>query len=297
MDYRLEVFMAVAAEGGVGAAARRLHLSQPAVTQHIKRLEETMGAALFTRSRSGVTLTPAGVLLLGHAREVARLDGEVARKIHGDGAALNGRLRLGASTTILQYFLPEVLVGFRQRHPGIEIDVIEANTDGIIGALLAQRIDLGLIEAPCRRRDLRVEVFGGDEIVIVAAPTDSLAKQRRVTLKVLAERHWVMRETGSGTRQSVEKALQEQGMDLRRLRVIQELPSTEAIKRVVAAGMGIGFVSRLSVEHELSAGVLALLEVRMAPIRRPFSAIRPQGSQPTGLPSLFVGELTRAAEG
>lgn len=291
MDYRLEVFCRVAEHQSISAAARALRISQPAVTQHIKMLEESFSVALFLRSRNGVILTEAGVLLLAHARRVAGLEEEVAQKLRGPGSVLGGRIRLGASTTVIQYYLPGVLARFKQRYPVVEVEVLEGNSEAMIGALLAQRIEMGLIEAPCRRRDLRAQGFFEDEIVVIAAPNEPLVEKRSVTLQHLMERPLIMREQGSGTRQVVEGCLHKLKVDTSRLRIIQELPSTEAIKRVVAAGLGLGFVSRISIQNEIADGSLVVMPVRHLSIRRPFSVILPLGPDPIGLRQVFLGFL------
>lgn len=295
MEYRLDVFRRVAELQSISAAARALRLSQPAVTQHVKALEEAYSSALFIRSRHGVSLTEAGVILLDHARQAARLDEEVAGRLRMANALVAGRLRLGASTSILQYFLPEILVAFKRRHAAVEIEVVPGNSDEVIGALLAQRVDMGMIEAPCRRRDLRVQGVFEDEIAAIAAADDPLASTRSVPLRKLASRPIVFREPGSGTRQCVEGCLARHGVAAKALRIVQELPSTEAIKRAVAAGMGIGFVSRISISQELAGGTLAVLDIHRLRIRREFSAIFPLGPDPVGLRQVFL-EFLRGGE-
>lgn len=289
MNYRLEVFCRVAEQQSISAAARVLHISQPAVTQHIKVLEDSYAAALFLRTRQGVVLTEAGVVLLDHARRVSALEEEVAHKLRQSKLALEGRIRLGASTTIIQYHLPDVLTRFKLRHPAVEVEVLEGNSDDIIGALLAQRIEIGLIEVPCRRRDLRAQSFFEDEIVVIGSPTN--VPRHPKTVAQLIEHPLIVRESGSGTRKTVEASLHRLKVDVSRLKVIQELPSTEAIKRVVAAGLGFGFVSRISISSELADGSLAIVPIRHLYIKRPFSTILPLGPDPVGLRQVFLGFL------
>src|ERR1700677_2680281 len=173
MDYRLHVFHQVAESGSLTKAAQKLHLSQPAVTKHIKLLEEEFRTPLFVRSANGVKLTKAGLILLKHAQQAGKLYEEVRQKIESRQDTFSGRIRLGCSTTITQYFLPGPLMALKKRHPLVELEVIEGNSDAIISALLAQRIELGLIESPCRRRDLRVQSFYEDEIVLISSDADA----------------------------------------------------------------------------------------------------------------------------
>ena len=289
MDYRLEVFCRVAEQQSISAAARVLRISQPAVTQHIKILEDTYASALFLRTRQGVVLTEAGVVLLEHARRVSVLEEEVSHQLRQSERALEGRIRLGASTTNIQYHLPAVLTRFKQRHPAVEVEVLEGNSDDIIGMLLAQRIEIGLIEVPCRRRDLRAQSFFEDEIVVIGSPEN--AHKHPTTVAQLIEHPLIVRELGSGTRKTVEGSLHRLKVDVSRLNVIQELPSTEAIKRVVAAGLGFGFVSRISITSELADGSLVIVPIRHLSIKRPFSTILPLGPDPVGLRQVFLGFL------
>ena len=288
MDYRLKVFCCVADLQSISAAAKKLRISQPAVTQHIKMLEESYSCTFFLRSRTGVSLTEAGATLLGYARRIAALDEEVATKLRNPESHLGGHLRLGVSTTIIQYYLPKVLAEFKQRHAAVSIQVVESNSMGVISALLAQRIDIGLIESPCRRRDLRAESFFDDEIVVIISPGDPLAKKRFIGIEEFSRQSFVFRELGSGTRQCFEESLQRLKMNIKKLSIVQEFSSTETIKRAVAEGMGLGFVSRISITNELANGSLSILKVRGLEIRRHFSTILPLGPDPVGLRQVFL---------
>jgi DNA-binding transcriptional LysR family regulator len=288
-DHRLHIFREVAELGSLTKASRRLHLSQPAITKHIKLLEEEFRLPLFVRSAVGVRLTEAGLILLKHVQQTEDLYEQVRQKMETRQEELSGRIRLGCSTTITQYFFPRTLLALKKKHPAVEVEVIEGNSDFVISAVLAQRIELGLIESPCRRRDLRVRSFYEDEIILVASPQDSRTHLKPADLQ---KEPLVFREVGSGTRLCVEGALNKLGLTLRKLNIVQELPSTEAIKRVVAGGLGLGFVSKLSVADEIQSGQLVQLKVRGLNIQRPFSAILPLGPDPVGLRQLVLAFLT-----
>ncbi len=293
IDYRLHVFRQVAEMRSLTRASKALHLSQPAVTKHIKLLEEELRVPLFVRSSTGVALTDAGTILLQYVQATEKSRAAMMEKLRGPAGVLAGRLRLGASMTIASYYLPEILVGFRARHASVTCDVVEGNTDIIVGLLLDQRIELGLVEGPCRRREIQVRPFYEDEIIWIAAPSDALAKMKNVTPKALLERPVISRELGSGTRRVVELALRQEGIPLSRLRIEQELPSTEAIKRMVAAGAGIGYVSRLSVGQELASGQLVQIPCVRLRIKRPFSVLIPQGPDPVGIVQAFTKFIMR----
>jgi DNA-binding transcriptional LysR family regulator len=297
IDYRLHVFRQVAEMRSLTKASKALHLSQPAVTKHIKLLEEELRLPLFVRSSSGVVLTDAGTIFLQHVQEAEKERAAVLERLQGPVGLLTGRLRLGCSMTIASYYLPGVLVGFNIKYPSVMCEVVEGNTELIVGLLLDQRIDLGLVEGPCRRREIQVRPFYEDEIIWVAAPSDALAKIKKPTAKALLERPVIGRELGSGTRRVVEMSLRQQGIPLASLRVSQELPSTEAIKRMVAAGAGIGYVSRLCVEQELASGKLVRIYCPKLEIKRPFSVLIPQGPDPTGIVQAFSKFVAQASAG
>ena len=297
IDYRLHVFRHVAEARSLTKASKALHLSQPAVSKHIKLLEEELRVALFVRSSSGVALTEAGMILLKHAQETEKARAAVLAKLQAPVGLLTGSLRLGSSMTIASYYLPEVLVGFKATHAAVKCDVLEGNTDFILGLLLDQRIDLGLVEGPCRRREIQVRPFYQDEVIWVAAPCDPLAKVKNPSPQALLERPIISRELGSGTRRVMELALRRQGCALSRLRIEQELPSTEAIKRMVAAGAGIGYASRLSVQQELASGQLVEIRCAKLQMKRAFSILIPQGPDPIGLVQAFSTFLTLPVKG
>ena len=287
MDYRLQVFCRVAEQQSISAAARMLHISQPAVTQHIKFLEDSFQTTLFIRSRNGVLLTDSGSILLAHARRVSELAEAVTEKLRQKDSQLQGRIRLGASTTIAGYFLPKILVAFKKEHPSVEIEITGGNSNAVINALLSQRIDVGLIEAPCSRHDLKKETFFEDEIVVIVSAKHPLASKKSISLKKLLQYPVVLREPGSGTRQCIEGSLKQNNIALNHLKIVQELPNTEAIKRVVAAGLGVGFISKTCLPYQDANSSLKTIAIRGVEIRRFFSIILPLGADPTGIRQIF----------
>jgi len=297
IEYRLHVFRRVAELRSLTKAAKILHLSQPAVTKHIKLLEEELRLPLFIRSSSGVVLTDAGSVFLRHVQQTEKARAAVMEQLQAPAGLLAGRLRLGCSMTIASYYLPDILVGLKGRYPSVTCDVVEGNTELVVSLLLDQRIELGLVEGPCRRREIQVRPFYEDEIIWIAAPSDPVAKIKHPSPIALLDRPVISREPGSGTRRVVEIALRQQGIPLARLRVEQELPSTEAIKRMVAARAGIGCVSRLSVEQELASGKLIQIHCPKLRIKRPFSILIPQGPDPIGIVQAFSTFVTEFGHG
>jgi LysR family transcriptional regulator, transcriptional activator of the cysJI operon len=293
-NFRLRVFRAVAAEMSFRKAAEVLHLSQPAVSQHIHALEEEAGVRLFDRARgeghgSQISLTEAGRVLLGYAKSAAATMAEAQRAL----AALNdeavGALRLGASTTVAQYVLPRILGAFLRQHPQVKLSLVSGNTEKIVEAVAEERVELGIIEGPAMRRDVKTERLVQDEMVLIVSPNHAWAAKGAGAIRPeeLTKVPLLLRERGSGSRRVVERALKKAGLPLRSLKVAMELDSTEAIISGVEAELGVGFVSRCAVSKVLQLGSVKVVEVKGLEIVRDFSFVRLAGTEATGAAAAF----------
>jgi DNA-binding transcriptional LysR family regulator len=291
LDYRLRVFRSVAENLNFTRASESLHISQPAVTQHIKALEERYGTPLFVRGAGGISLTPAGRLLVAASSRAAELERATEKQLRSGQAGLSGQLRLGASSTVGQYFLPAVLGKFQPNHPEVELILRLGNTREVADALRADRIDLGLVEGPGEGKNLSRAAFLEDEIVCCVAPGHPLARPAKVAVSDLAAASFLMRELGSGTRDVVERALKRAGLPVRSLNVVLETDSSEVIKGFVAAGQAAAFLSRLAIAPEIASGRLVVVPVAKLSIRREFSFLYPQGPLPSGLVSAFMASV------
>ncbi len=264
-------------------AAEALHLTQPAVTLQIKSLESSLAARLFDRTGNRVKLTPAGEVLLKHARQIE----ELTQKAQAEVAAINGeqrgRLALGASTTIAQYILPPLVGKFLAAHPRIELFLYGANTGDVVTAVVDKRVDLAFIEGPPHRADLKIERFLDDEIVVIASP-----QHEWNALDGLQDMPLIMRERGSGTRTVVEMALKKAGLKVNKLHVAMELDSSEAVKSAVEAGLGIGFVSQWALRKERKLGTLAIVSMPRLRITRHLNFLYAQGPEPAGVTGSFL---------
>ena len=270
----LAVFHAVAEAGGVTAGAERLQISQPAVSKQVKELEAALRVALFERAGRGLRLTEPGRVLAGYARTLFALESEAERAVGQLRAVERGTLLVGASTTIGSYLLPVVLGTFYRRHPGVRVHVEVGNTERVHRDLLEYRLDVGLTEGLIPGGGLTCEVFARDELVGIVAPGHAILGREQVRAKDLAGLPFVLREPGSGTRAVIERALGELGL---RVAEVMSLGSTEAIKRVVASGVGAAIVSRLAVMTEEAAGTLAVVTLSDLKIPRPLHRVRREG--------------------
>jgi DNA-binding transcriptional LysR family regulator len=268
---QFEVFLAVARARSFRRAAEALHLSQPALSQHVKELEEELGARLFDRLGRSVVLTEAGRLLEEHALRVfATITG--AREAIGELLGLKrGSLLVGGSTTPGIYVLPSLIATFQARYPGIQVALRIANSRMIEERIRANELDLGVVGGHVLGLGERCLTAGlVDELVLIVPPAHPWARRASVLPARLADERLLMREEGSATRQVTERALREAGI---RFNVAMELDHTEAIKQAVMAGLGVAIVSRHAVKGELTTGRLRALRLRGLPIRRHFHVI------------------------
>lgn len=292
LDYRLKVFRVVAEKLNFTRAAEALHISQPAVTQHVKALEATYGTPLFRRGAGGITLTPAGQVLFAAAGQAAELERRTEAQLRKGQPKLAGPLRLGSSTTIAQYFLPAHIGRFQRDYPAVELTLRIGNTREVADAVRAGQLDLGLVEGPGERHNLSASPFFDDELVCVASPRHPLAHAARpLTPAELSRQTFVMREPGSGTRDVVERALRRARVRPERLRVMIESDSSETIKGLVRASEAVAFLSRLVIANELAAHQLVILPIRGLVLTRKFFTLHPQGPRPGGPPGEFMAQL------
>jgi LysR family transcriptional regulator, transcriptional activator of the cysJI operon len=287
-NFRLRVFREVALQQHFRRAAEALHISQPAVTQQIKALEDELGAAVFDRSGGRVRLTVAGEALLLRAEESERALSLAMEELAAMEGKLRGRLRVAASTTIAQYLLPGVLAEFARQHPSVALELESANTARVATAVSDGEAMLGLVEGPVHRQQLHVSPWIEDELVLVVAATHAWT-QRKIGLAELAEEPLLVRELGSGTREVLEDALAGAGAPPIAPRM--ELGSTETLLACVEAGLGVGFASRFALQRQLSLHTLAVVPIRGLRVRRPLSLVRPRSPELHGASAAFEEHL------
>jgi len=285
-NFRLKVFRVVARHLNFSRAAEELLLTQPAVTQQIKALEDEYGVALFDRSGGRIALAAAGRSLLPYAEKLKRISDEAFEAVSSGAAGHAGKLALGASQTIGQYLLPNLVAAFLRANPRIAVAAVSGNTDAMLEALAARRIQLALIEGPGLRKDLRIEPFMEDEMVLVVPASHEWA-DREVGIEDLKTAPLLTREFGSGSRRVVEAALAKLGLKKKEIRTTMELDSTEGLLSAVEAGLGVAFVSRWAVRNHIALGTLKLSRVRGLRLSRMFSLAYPAGPPPTGNAGAF----------
>ena len=276
-ERRLQIFRAVAEERNFTRAADRLHMAQPTVSQQIQALEEYLGERLFDRTSKSVTLTPAGQALYGQAGALLRQMAEVRRAVAEAAGNVGGNLTVGASLTIGEYVLPQVLAAFVREFPAVRVQLQIENTEAVVHQVLAGAVDLGLVEGPVPAADLMEEPFLADELVFIAPSAHPWRLKPSITLADLQGEPLILREAGSGTRRVLEEHLQAAGVAPDRFRRVIEMAGTEAIKGAVEAGMGVACISRWTIQKELRLGTLLARTISGLPVERTFRAISLRG--------------------
>ncbi|HEU6448183.1 MAG TPA: LysR family transcriptional regulator [Verrucomicrobiae bacterium] len=262
----LALFHAVAKAGSISRGAADVRVSQPAVSKQIAELEGALGVQLLERQPRGCRLTEAGKILADYAHRWRSLEHDAVRAIEEYRGLKRGRLTIGASMTIGGYLLPGVIAEFHRRFPEIELQLEIDNTQHIERALLDGTVELGLTEGLIENDALESEDFFQDELVAIALAGHPLLKKKNVTVREICREPFILREEGSGTRAVVEQALRRKGF---KIKPLLSLASPEAIKNVVAAGMGIAIVSRLIVTLEVQSGLLGIISLKDLTIQRP----------------------------
>ena len=263
----LRSFHAVVEAGSVSKASREGGASQPGLSKAVRELEKQLGVPLLERGARGTKPTQAGTELFDYARAIFALEARAEDAIKAHRSLEAATLSIGASTTIATYVLPTVLARFHALHSGISLSLWRGNSREIEARLLAYELDVALIVgAPCDER-LQGTVWRGDEIVGICAPDHPLAQREIVYPDDLAQCVWVTREAGSGTRDALDAAMSPDGLSpVGRL----EIGGCEALKQSVAAGLGIGFVSRQAAADQIALGKLKVMRVSDIEIRSPF---------------------------
>jgi predicted ATPase/DNA-binding transcriptional LysR family regulator len=285
LEARLRAFAALARRGSFSGAAEELYVSQPAVSKHLAALEAEVGKPLVARGRSGSPLTPAGELLAEYVLRAEALLANAKRALAGGAEAETGTLSIAASGVPGTYLLPEIVVEFGGRHPGVELDFDVSTSAEALEAVRAHRAELGVVGGLEVPPELDSETLLDDEVVLVGP---AALGGRRLRPRELERLAWISRAEGSATRAAVETARWEMG--LHGVRTL-ELPSWEAVKRTVAKGGGVAAISRLAIEAEVEAGTLAVLDIPRWRLTRTIVLVRARDVPLTPPAERFVALL------
>src|SRR3989454_2315140 len=263
--HQLATFQVVAKHCSFVRAAEELHFSQPAVSAQIRHLEKTLGVKLFDQIGRKTHLTQAGEELFLYSQKIFSVIDETLEVMEALRSPHYGRLSVGADTTVGSYVIPGLLGKFRQIYPQVEILLQVLNRLALVDAILNNRVEMAIMGSVPDDAPVEIEPFAYNPLVLVAAPTHRLAGLKNVPMEELGREHFLLRESGSGTRAALETALAEAGIPLQ---VSMQVGNNSAIKQGVAAGLGIALISRVAIDMELETNRLVILDVEGFPIPR-----------------------------
>lgn len=250
----LKGFVKLVDEGSFSAAAKRLGVTQPAISAQIRTLEDHFGTKLIVRSGRSWIPTAAGEQLYAHAGELTTVAERLEESMSTFGTLPAGRLNVGASTVPGEFLLPKILGPFCERYPAVRVCVQVGDTTHVAEQLLLRRVDMAVIGAAVSVDRLELIPFATDELVLIASAENPLSQTKSVHRDDLIFHPWVLREQGSGTRTMVSEAMAAVGLDPERLGVVLELGTTESVKRAVKANVGLSFISTYALEPEETTG-------------------------------------------
>lgn len=272
MDQRLEVFIKVIEKKNFSKAAEELHMTQPAVSQYIRSLEEVTGVKLLERTNKYVRLNKAGEIVYHHAIEIKELYAKMNHLLDDLTNKASGSIAIGASYTFGEYLLPQIIAEVKEQFPDIKPTVTIGNTTTIAGLVLSHQLDVGIVEGHFKGvQELKTEPFAEDRMVVVASADHPLVQRvKPIKVEELIEETWILRELGSGTREASENVFKQFSIEPKSL---MHFSSTQPIKAMVEAGMGISLVSEWAIQKELRYGDLKVLDVEGLPYTRDFSIV------------------------
>ena len=288
---QLKVFERVARRLSFTRAAEELFLTQPAVSMQIKQFEEAIGLPLFERLGKKIYLTQAGEELYQLSRTIARELDEAEQIIEELKGTESGRLNVSVANTV-HYFAIRLLAEFCRRHPKVRVSFKVTNRKGLLQNLEDNEADLLLMGQPPDSQDLVAESFLTNPLVIIAPPGHPLAGQKNIDLREFTHETFIMREIGSGTRNSVERFLAERGVHLT---VSMEMNTNGAIKQGVEEGLGLGIVSIHTLERELEGGRLVVLDAESFPILRQWFIVHRAGKRLSAIATEFADFVRQEA--
>lgn len=245
---QLESFAAVVEHRSFTEAAKKLYLSQPTISMHVRSLEKELESRLILRTTKSIEITPRGKELYECALKMLSLRDELLKKWNGSDTKI---IRLGVSTIPSAYLLPEFLPEFCKVHEDIFFHSVQSDSAGVLDGIMNDRLDVGLVGMSCEEESVACIPFYEDELVVIAPVTQHFLeiKKQEHPLELLFREPVILREKGSGTKKAAELFLEKEGISEKELQVVAHMNDPEAIKNSVAAGLGISIVSKKAAQN------------------------------------------------
>ncbi len=273
-DFRLSVFLTVARTLSFTKAAAILNVSQPAISKHIKELESDFGEPLFDRKGNSISLTPKGSSIIPLIETIMDGYSALSDAVNREDRSFEGLLHIGASTTIAQYVLPDILAEFNRQYPHIRLSLVNANSEEVVRMLRGREIEIAFIEGNATSNSVHYTPFAEDEIVLVSTAHHT----NKLKIEELKRLPLIIREEGSGTLSVVLSALREKGISRRELNIKMQLGSSEAILRYIRSSKDYAFISTRIAKEYIKRKELTVNEVEGLNITRHFRYVELHGS-------------------
>ncbi|CAM3544828.1 LysR family transcriptional regulator [Cytobacillus oceanisediminis] len=265
-------------------------MSQPSVSLHIKNLEKEFQTKLFHRSPKFLKITPSGEILYDRAKQMITIYEQTRQDILEQQNTIKGELKIGASFTIGEYILPPLLLDLQKNYPELELQVTIGNTEEIIQSTRSHHVDIGLIEGQTNEKELTVIPFMQDELFIVSSNKHPLVHKKEVAITDLQNEAWIMRETGSGTREYFNHFIRSNGLKVKSLLTIS---SNQGIKETLINGMGISILSGSVVDRDVNQKNLSIIKIKNQEFKRTLSYVLSPIMQEKKNVSIFVEALSK----
>lgn len=272
LDLRLSTFLTVGKIKSFTKAAQILNLTQPAVSQHIKFLEEYYNVVLIKKQGREIDLTEEGEILFKYAQKLEVIYRSLEMELKNK-SGINKTYNVGATRTIGDYVLPYILGKYKGIYKNIDILLQVSNTKEIIERLLSMKLDLALVEGPFDKGVFKYKKFKDDELVLAVSPEHCFSDRKDVELEEILEGNLILRERGSGTREIIENKLIEVGCNLNEIKPYMEIGSINAIKSLVESNLGYTIISRETIKRELELGLIKIVPIKDIYIPREFNFI------------------------
>lgn len=292
--HRLKIFKRIAELKSYSLAAKELYLTQPTVSQHIAYLEDHIGLKLFDRTPKGVSLTRAGEILYKFAKRIIALTEEAQQAIDLYKGLRSGSILIGASTIPGEYILPAMLGRFTAAYPGISVSVKISDTEETLSLLMDYSIDVGIVGAKVENRQIDYIPFDKDELIVIVPFEHKWRRKTVLSVDELTTEPFVLREKGSGTRITFERALEAKGVHPHQLNISAEMGSSTALKQAVKSGLGISVISKKAVADELKQKQLKGLTIPGLELTRSFYLALHRKKSLSPVSQVFVDFIRRA---
>jgi DNA-binding transcriptional LysR family regulator len=289
--WQLHILCKVIEKKSFSRAAEAIRLSQPTVSSHIKELETHYGCQLVDRMARKVVPTKAGELLYGYAKRLISLRDEAETAMAEHQGTLKGSLTVGGSTIPGNYILPRMIAHFAENAPEVTISLIIADTEQIVNETISGRLEFGIVGAKSNTKGITQEQLIQDEMCLVIPMGHKWAEKKGVSIKQLLEEPFIVRESGSGTRISIEQRLSRRGYRLEDFKIVAEMGSTQAIIQGIKNNMGVSIISRIAVTDDVKADLLKTLNIEDVDLKRNFYLTRHKSRSLSPIGKTFISFL------